>query len=87
MLSESEGNLNLEKGIDSHSSNWPCIYYFYPDNVVALHEHVLKSGFETTALETTFYGMKEFSMRDPDGHLLSFGQDENTEISINTNPS
>ena len=87
MLSESEGNLNLEKDIDSHSSNWPCIYYFYPDNVVALHEHVLKSGFETTALETTFYGMKEFSMRDPDGHLLSFGQDENTEISINTNPS
>lgn len=80
MLSESEGNPNLEKGIDSHtSSNWPCVYYFYPDNVVALHEHVIECGYEPTALETTFYGMKEFGIQDPDGHLLSFGQDDNID--------
>lgn len=77
MLSESEGNPNLEKGIDSHnSSNWPCVYYFYPDDVVALHDHILKCGLKPTDLEVTFYGMKEFSLQDPDGHLLCFGQDD-----------
>jgi uncharacterized glyoxalase superfamily protein PhnB len=77
MISESEGNPNLEMGINSHSnSNWPCVYYFHPDSVEALYDHVIKCGYKPTALEITFYGMNEFSIQDPDGHLLSFGQEE-----------
>ena len=76
MLSESCSNLGLNKNIDDQEdSNWPTIFYFYPDDVEQLYQHVNKQGFQTTELETTFYGMREFSMRDPDGHLLSFGVD------------
>lgn len=76
MLSETETNLGLKKEIDPHQdTSWPTIFYFYPDDVMALHQHVMAHGFDATPLETTFYGMKEFSLQDPDGHLLTFGQD------------
>ena len=51
------------------------IFYFYPDDVVRLYAHILAEGFEPTALKVTHYGMREFSLVDPDGHVLSFGQD------------
>ena len=76
MLSES-GGTSMKGVTDSHaSSEWPCVYYFYPDDVTTLHSHLVKNGYKPTALKTTFYGMKEFSIQDPDGHLLNFGQDE-----------
>lgn len=76
MLSESEDAPNLKQNIDPHQIvDWPCIFYFYPDDVEQLYQHVVDSGFKPTPLETTFYGMKEFSLQDPDGHMLSFGQD------------
>ncbi len=79
MIAETGGNPNLPRGIDSHSdSNWPCVFYFYPDSVVDLYNHVIACGFKPTALETTFYGMKEFGIQDPDGHLLCFSQDAGT---------
>ena len=28
------------------------------------------------SLQVTIYGMREFSLTDPDGHMLSLGQDE-----------
>ena len=78
MLSESEGNPGLSQGINPHENvDWPCIYYFYPDNVEVLYQHIIQQGFKPTQLETTFYGMQEFSIQDPDGHILSFGQDNN----------
>ena len=76
MLSESGGAPNLRAITNPYENvDWPCIYYFYPEDVESLYQHVLSEGFKPTELETTFYGMKEFSIRDPDGHLLSFGQD------------
>jgi uncharacterized glyoxalase superfamily protein PhnB len=76
MLSESQCDLGLKRGVDPQSdTNWPAIYYFYPDDVVALHAHVTRQGYSPTPLEVTFYEMNEFSLQDPDGHLLSFGQD------------
>ena len=76
MLSETDTALNLPKGIDPHhNTDWPVIYYFYPDDVEALYRDVVGKGFKATPLEVTFYGMKEFSLQDPDGHMLSFGQD------------
>lgn len=55
---------------------WPAIFYFYPDDVARLYAQVIARGFKPTALKVTVYGMREFSLPDPDGHLLSFGQDE-----------
>ncbi len=81
MLSESDCDIGLVKGIDPHhDTRWPTIFYFYPDDVEALHAHVRDAGFACTEPETTFYGMREFSMQDPDGHLLTFGQDAGTQV-------
>ena len=76
MLAETDHDLGLVKEVfkDEHSP-WPAVFYFYPEDVQVLYEHVRGVGVETTLLETTFYGMREFSLKDPDGHLLSFGQD------------
>ena len=76
MLSETDSALGLRKDIDpQQNTSWPTIFYFYPDDVEALYRSVTGKGFKTTPLEVTFYGMKEFSLQDPDGHMLSFGQD------------
>jgi uncharacterized glyoxalase superfamily protein PhnB len=75
MLSESGGPSNQVVQIDpSHDEAWPAIYYFYPEDVVALHADVKRKGFQVSDLRVTFYGMKEFEVRDPDGHILWFGQ-------------
>jgi catechol 2,3-dioxygenase-like lactoylglutathione lyase family enzyme len=50
------------------------IYYFYPDDVVALHNGWISEGLPVTDLRVTTYGMKEFELRDPDGYWLWFGQ-------------
>ncbi len=80
MLSETQTDLGLTRNIDpEHDTSWPTIFYFYPDDIESLYEHVTRSGFKATPLVVTFYGMKEFSLQDPDGHLLTFGQDVDEE--------
>jgi len=53
--------------------------YFYPEDVDALHarvvEHSAQSIHPPRARE---YGMYEFSLDDPNGYLLSFGQPTDT---------
>ena len=76
MLSETETDIGLERPIDPQkSTQWPTIFYFYPDNVKQLHDHIVKRGYKPTPLINTIYGMREFSIQDPDGHMLSFGED------------
>ncbi|TNF86334.1 MAG: hypothetical protein EP300_13760 [Gammaproteobacteria bacterium] len=76
MLSESRREPGPRKVEDPHEdTDWPVIFYFYPDDVVRLYSHMLAGGFKPTALRVTHYGMREFSLIDPDGHVLSFGQD------------
>lgn len=70
MLSQGKGPVHPE---GEHDYN--AVFYFYPDNVEALYERLSSEGFPVTDLIVTFYGMKEFSLKDPDGHFLSFGED------------
>ncbi len=73
---KTETDLGLEVAIDpQESTKWPSILYFYPDNVNRLHEHIKQCGHLPTPIINTIYGMKEFSIQDPDGHVLSFGED------------
>ena len=44
-------------------------------DLTRLHAQVIARDYRPTALKTTVYGMREFSLTDPDGHRLSFGQD------------
>lgn len=75
MLSESQPQkARLQEKVDPlNSSDWRVNFYFYPPDINALHVHLLDNNFEPTALIETEYGMLEFSLQDPDGHLLSFG--------------
>jgi hypothetical protein len=50
------------------------IYYFYPDDVVALHTGWRDKGLPVGDLRVAVYGMKEFELRDPDNYWLWFGQ-------------
>lgn len=49
-------------------------YYFYCDDLDALHARVVKAGGEPTGIIEQPYQMREFEMPDLDGHLLIFGQ-------------
>ena len=81
MLSESCHTSSLKQGIDPQTSNeWPTIFYFYPESVDKLHAHLQQCGYMPTKILNTIYGMREFSIQDPDGHLLSFGQDSTDHL-------
>ncbi|MGE3181338.1 MAG: VOC family protein [Phycisphaerae bacterium] len=51
------------------------IFYFYPDDVLRLHEKLSESGLVVSKVRETAYGMREFDMLDPDGHRLWFGEE------------
>ncbi|WP_035477013.1 VOC family protein [Aliagarivorans taiwanensis] len=75
MLSQTESAGQLKSGIDPQQcTDWPTIFYFYPDDVAALYQHICAEGYQPTDLVDTHYGMREFSLQDPDGHMLSFGE-------------
>jgi hypothetical protein len=39
----------------------------HPENVVDLHAEAKRKEFQVSDLRVTFYGMKEFEVRNPDG--------------------
>jgi catechol 2,3-dioxygenase-like lactoylglutathione lyase family enzyme len=58
------------------------IYYFYPDDVASLHATWKAGALPVRGLRVTNYGMKEFELRDPDGHWLWFGQSTSEPATI-----
>jgi len=52
-----------------------ALFYFYPDNVVELHASLKEQGHPVGDLTVRGYGMREFQMIDPSGHVLVFGED------------
>ena len=72
MLTQNKGPVHPEGEHDFNVG-----FYFYPDDVVALHKKLSREDYPVTNLIVTFYRMKEFFLKDPDGHFLSFGQDTN----------
>jgi uncharacterized glyoxalase superfamily protein PhnB len=76
MLSESHGPHEALRAarVEDEDSGWGVIHYFYPEDVVAAHARCLAQGIAASPLRVTYYGMKEFEVRDPDGHILWFGQ-------------
>lgn len=51
--------------------------YFYPTDVKALWESVRDKVIVEWKLQTMFYDMVEFGIRDCNGYILYFGQDVN----------
>ena len=50
------------------------VLYLYPDDIAVYHAQVRANGVRVPDLETTFYGMTEFRIEDPDGNRLWIGQ-------------
>jgi uncharacterized glyoxalase superfamily protein PhnB len=50
------------------------VLYLYPENIDAFHAEARRRGLTIPDLETTFYGMREFRIEDPDGNRLWIGQ-------------
>lgn len=51
------------------------VLYFHLDDVEALHAGLQGQEYPVSSLRVTFYRMKEFDLRDPDGYQLCFGQE------------
>lgn len=49
--------------------------YLYVDDVAALRRRVARAGWPATQCVDRFYGLREFEVVDPEGHVLLFGQD------------
>ena len=51
------------------------LYYFYVDDLEALHERATAHGAAPTEIVQRFYDRREFELVDPDGHVLVFSDD------------
>ncbi len=63
----------VEQDVPAKSRDYQ-IYYFNVDDAAGQHAAWKKAGLAVTDLRVTVYQMKEFELRDPDGHWLWFGQ-------------
>lgn len=75
MLRAGECQLMLDQSINVQpDAPRQSVIYLYPDDIVEFHRQASQSGLELPGLETTFYGMTEFRIEDPDGNRLWIGQ-------------
>lgn len=66
----------LQRDTDATPRAGGWIAYFYIDGVDAFHERMVTHGVDIVeAPVETFYGIREMTIRDLDGHQLAFGQD------------
>lgn len=75
MLSESMKAPQMPRMNPLKNINWAVNFYFYPSDIQSLHKHLEALDFRPSELTVTDYGMQEFSLQDPDGHILSFGSE------------
>lgn len=67
--------LMVDQSINAHpAAPRQSVLYLYPDNVEEYHRRVRGMGVAAPGLQTTFYGMVEFRIDDPDGNQLWIGQ-------------
>ena len=81
IVQRGEVTLGLQRlaGADS-TSNTHWAAYLYTDDAQALHAEFAAAGLEPSELRrNTDYACDDFEIRDPDGHLIAFGQDRADE--------
>jgi lactoylglutathione lyase len=62
------------RSIADRSFGGTVTMYFVIQGVDALHADVATKVEVVMPLKTQFYGMREFAIEDPDGHLLTFAE-------------
>lgn len=79
MLRFDECRLMVDQSINVHPElPRMSVIYLYPENIVEYHSQVRANGLEIPDLETTFYGLTEFRLDDPDGNRLWVGENTST---------
>ena len=79
MLRSGECRVMLDQSINVHpDAPRQSVLYLYPENIAEYHAQVRRNGLEVPDLETTFYGMTEFRLGDPDGNRLWIGETTET---------
>lgn len=63
----------VERDVPKASRDYQ-IFYFNVQDAAALREEYRGRGVSVSDLRVAFYGMKEFEVRDPEGHWLWFGR-------------
>ncbi|RYD29539.1 MAG: hypothetical protein EOP86_21540 [Verrucomicrobiaceae bacterium] len=82
MLRFDECRLMVDQSINRHpDAPRQAVLYLYPDNIEEFHRLVRAAGVDVPDLDVTFYGMTEFSFRDPDGNPWTAGQNLSEERS------
>lgn len=77
MLISGETRIMLDRSINTApSAPRQSVLYLYPEDIEAFHQQVRSAGLDIPDLETTFYGMTEFRLQDPDGNPLWIGQNK-----------
>ena len=67
--------LMLDQSIKRHrDAPGTSVLYFYPENLAEFHRRARENGLSVPEPDTTFYGMTEFRVEDPDGNRLWIGQ-------------
>jgi lactoylglutathione lyase len=61
-------------GATSRPPGGTATLFFIVTDVDALHGHVAAHVPMLMPLKTQFYGMREFAVADPDGHILTFAE-------------
>lgn len=75
MLRCGQCQLMLDRSINqSPALPRSAVLYFYPEDVVDFHRRARENGLRVPELDSTFYGMTEFRIEDPDGNRLWIGQ-------------
>jgi catechol 2,3-dioxygenase-like lactoylglutathione lyase family enzyme len=81
MLAFGDCRIMVDRSINVHpAAPRQSVLYLYPDDIEGYHSQVRGTGLAIPDLDTTFYGMSEFRLDDPDGNRLWIGQDKSRPV-------
>ena len=61
-------------------------YYSYPEDIDALRESIVAKNYPVSGTAVRFYGMKEFELTDPDGHMVRIAVETEAESAVSAPP-
>ena len=77
MLGFGDCKIMVDRSINTRpDAERQSVLYLYPGDIRTYHQEVRSTGLSIPDLDTTFYGLTEFRLNDPDGNRMWIGQRE-----------